>query len=522
MSKWDKTGIRAYIEYVETGIKATHVFTMPEIAPEDFNYYEFDQSKITDYIEIPLETEPVEGTIKHKTVKINFGFNLPDITIDFQTMYWSPFYAHRQYNVILTGNSYVNNSSFSGAIDSQNESARFTFVKSTHDNKIYFVVGLRTDRNIKCFYQYSDIERYITEFLNRGGDFVLTGFPFEYSTEKGGDGTGDNTSDEIGFPDLPTDDILDANMISVYDLSKSKIQEFASYLWGSAGLHFDIDNFKKMFNNPMDAIISLHLVPNINLAPETDGTVIKVGNIETSITAKKVHKQFFTVDLGEIKIDEYYGSFMDYAPYTEILIFLPFIGYKELATSDCMGATLTLKYYVDILTGECTALIKCTKENNNAIKYQFSGNMSAEIPLSASDRTNWLKTLGATVVSGIGTAIAGATGNAPAAIASGTAFVGGAMSLTTGAIKESVERSGKCTGASGFMLSKQPYIIIVRPQLSAPEEYADKHGYPSNITVTLGDCTGFTQVQYIELEHIKLTDAEKEEIKTLLERGVIF
>ena len=46
-------------------------------------------------------------------------------------------------------------------------------------------------------------------------------------------------------------------------------------------------------------------------------------------------------------------------------------------------------------------------------------------------------------------------------------------------------------------------------------------GYPCNITKRLGDLSGFTMVDDIQLNNVPCTDAEREELESILKGGVI-
>lgn len=89
-------------------------------------------------------------------------------------------------------------------------------------------------------------------------------------------------------------------------------------------------------------------------------------------------------------------------------------------------------------------------------------------------------------------------------------------------IKPNIERSG-AIGSTGGLLSVQiPYLIMTRPRQARPKDQNKYTGYPSFITETLGDLTGWTIVQAIHLENIACTAEELAEIDELLKSGVIF
>jgi hypothetical protein len=67
-----------------------------------------------------------------------------------------------------------------------------------------------------------------------------------------------------------------------------------------------------------------------------------------------------------------------------------------------------------------------------------------------------------------------------------------------------------------------PYVIIERPNMSVPNKVQNFVGQTSNITMYLGDCSGFTMCEYIHLDNLNATSEEIVEIESMLRSGVIF
>lgn len=84
-----------------------------------------------------------------------------------------------------------------------------------------------------------------------------------------------------------------------------------------------------------------------------------------------------------------------------------------------------------------------------------------------------------------------------------------------------VMRGGKLSANNGANCVQYPYLIITRPTLSLPENYGHYHGYPSNITRSLGSLTGYTQVGDIHLENIGCSKSEEDMLYSLLREGII-
>ena len=322
----------------------------------------------------------------------------------------------------------------------------------------------------------------------------------------GGDGDFDNESDEIPIPLPPTTGAVDSGFITLYNPSMSQIQELGSFMWSDL---FDLDTFKKIFADPMEAILGLSVVPVV--PPRGSSVNVKIGNIQSGVFMTQVSSQFMQKDFGQITLNEYWGGYLDYSPYTQVEIYLPFIGVRPLSTDDVMGKTLHLVYNIDLLSGACMAFIAV----NEDVLYQFIGQCSCSVPITGNDWTNVINGV-LNIAGAIGTTVATGGLSAPQAVGAVTSVASSVVSS-----KPRVEKSGSLSGMGGMLGVFSPYLIITRPRQALPASQNAFQGYPSFITRTLGSISGFTRVSEVHLDNITCTDAEKQEIKTLLEQGVI-
>ncbi len=323
----------------------------------------------------------------------------------------------------------------------------------------------------------------------------------------GGTGTFDGTSDDIGFPSLPALSAVDTGLVSLYAPSLAQINALANYLWSN---DFDLDTFKKLLYDPMDVIIGMSIIP---VTPPTAGSrAVGLGNLVSTISMPVVASQYVAVDCGSLNVQEYWGAFLDYSPYTKAQIFLPYIGIRQIDVDDIMGKTVQIMYYVDVLTGGCVAMIKC----GGSVLYSFGGQCAINIPVSSADWTNTIQGLLQTVAGIVGGAVAG--GGAGAVMGGITAA---SNAIMQGDAKPTIHRSGALSGSNGILGLQKPYMILTRPRQAVPAGQNEIIGYPSNVSTQLGNLSGFTQVQDIHLEGIPGTDAELQEIENLLKGGVI-
>ena len=320
----------------------------------------------------------------------------------------------------------------------------------------------------------------------------------------------DGTSDDIDIPPLPTLGATDTGFITLFNPSLAQLQSLSAYLWSSA---FDLNNFKKLFANPMDCILGLSIVPVA--IPNGSSKEIKVGGIPTGLYMTVAGQQYIEVDCGSLNVNEYWSAYLDYEPFTRAELYLPYIGTHAISVDDIMGKTVTIKYHVDILSGSCTAYVQC----GSSVLYEFIGQCSSNIPINATDWTNTI--MGAVTIAGaIGTMFAtyGASIPTSAAIATGTAVT----STMVTSSKPSIEKSGSMSGTGGMMGIQTPYLILTRPRQALPNSQNYFTGYPSFITEPLSMVSGYTEIESIRLANVPGTEEEVIEIVNLLKEGVIF
>ena len=319
----------------------------------------------------------------------------------------------------------------------------------------------------------------------------------------------DPTSDPIPIPTPPIGGTaLDSGFIRVYAPSSVQLRLLASKLWDSSPLDSFVDTITKIMNDPMEAIISLHSVPfQITASSDT----CRIGNWNSNITMPAITQQFYNRHLGTLHIPTHWASALDYAPYTTIDIYLPFLGVRSMQVDDVVGKTLAVNYMVDIIGGGTVISISC----GNSVLYTYNTTLETMLPIAQSS----YGPLYNNIVGAIGN-VAGGFGAAGAPGAA-TAAVGSAINVALAKACQ-VSRGGSIGGNVGALGIFTPYLIIHRPKQSLAAGFAHFKGYPSNITTQLNSISGYTEIESIHLEGIKCTESERDEIRAMLYNGVIF
>lgn len=320
----------------------------------------------------------------------------------------------------------------------------------------------------------------------------------------GGTGGGSGDGTPVPHPTAPTISAVDTGLVTLYVPTLSELQALSQYLW--SGL-FDIDTWRKIFADPMDAILGLMMLPVA--VPAGSSVPIRVGNQSTTVSAARALGQYVTVSCGSITLGEDVGCYLDYDPYTQISMYLPYIGFVPLKADDCIGRTLSLQYIIDALTGACVATLAA----DGSVVGSWAGNCCTQIPITGSSWNNVIS--GAlSVAATAATLAAGATAVAPLAVA-------GMANTAINSQKPVISRSGSLAGSPGFMGVQIPYLIVTRPRPAIPSGQNQEIGYPSYINELLGNLMGYTIVDEIHLTGIPCTQDEMREIEELLSGGVI-
>lgn len=395
--------------------------------------------------------------------------------------------------------------------------------------------------------------------------------PINPSGPNGGNGTFDDTSDDIPLPAIPNISVADSGFVTLFRPSITQVKALGNYLWSNLGEFWE--NLQKLFTNPMDYFIAFNILP-VTPSVGNDKTIY-IGNWATNISMPPVLRQFYEFNCGTIQIQEYFGSYLDYAPNTRARIMLPFIGDRDLAINEIMGKTLHLWYRIDLLTGACAAILTV----NDSVYYQWNGNCAIGVPVTGSDWSRLYSAVARTALVGAGYMALGAGGAITSSIATtatsgvmqgatiadlgrvfnaspkgvsgvsrernsilnamdniaepGTrtitshssraingSFVGGMIGNNIMSGISRVQHSGDISGAISIMGNRTPYIVLEYPNLSMPENYKHLVGYPSNIYTTLSQVEGYTKCKVVMFESNKATDDEIEMVIAALKGGV--
>ena len=352
----------------------------------------------------------------------------------------------------------------------------------------------------------------------------------------GGDGDGDNFSDPIDFPSAPYSPASLGGYLTLVQ-SPSELAGLTTVLWkpvirdlsDALKVYFNTDNLTNsvlsIMYYPLDlAAMSLGLTHsnNIRIAWSTD-------NISADIMANKVSHE---IDAGYYDVSEYYGSFLDYSPYTTIDIWLPYIGYKPLDVDAVMGKKISVKYFVDFVDGLATAVIFADGQPIN----NYTGQLGIDLAVTGRDNAAKIRqSIDAvmTSVTGVNKAVGGVmqgaaqayAGNVGGAVGSVSGIPQAAAGVGAAAMQTAFQQPstvvyGTAGGENWLSMPQKCHLKITRTVAASPASYIDEMGYPTTYTNTVSKFTGYLKCAAVFGDFTGIPADDADEIQALLNSGV--
>lgn len=183
-----------------------------------------------------------------------------------------------------------------------------------------------------------------------------------------------------------------SSMLKRYVLDARAVESLGSDLFKigddivtGAGNYVDYDNIvlnNFLTNNPIDAIVSLKKYPVRDIPHTGSRHPLKLGKVQIATTGFDMPYSSFMYLFKPIKVFPRFGnSFLDYAPYTTLELYIPFCGTVQLDPNDVMGHTLDVQLLIDYTTGNCDAFVSV----DNLVIKTASGQIAIDIPVTGTE-----------------------------------------------------------------------------------------------------------------------------------------
>ena len=483
------------------------------------------------------DLDPDNLLFKEQSLHTNYVYNNSDVCLNNVS-------EHTPYTGVLSQYISPRNTNYNRWVTSVYLSTNGDYSYKNEQDTGYVPIQPRYYFGLNGYYEPNNkIFKFYTSSLNYTGGANPYGKGDSFSglypsVSRGGRGSFDDSTDFIDIPNKPNVD-TNYGFFSIYKPTPQLVQTISDLLWWKYSSEYSsqsndlvetikystqwlISNLAVHFLQPFNNIMSLAYIP-IDIPEDMmiDAPFVCGPYKFNDCIVKKVVSQIVDFDFGSIVIDEYFGSFLDYNPNTDISIYLPYIGFQNLSLADIMSSTIFLKYRIDLLSGQCIAYLKITKNDNlengsipiNSVLYQWVGNIKSEIPISSANYDRLRQTL-STIMTINTTALgAGAAGlpstdskagrNAPLTKEEATAGInilgnfGDMFSdmIVGNGLSNPVPHGHAMTNENGLLGIQKAFVMIHRPIQSLQKIYDRDFGFPCNITTKLSELKGFVQVQ---------------------------
>lgn len=174
-----------------------------------------------------------------------------------------------------------------------------------------------------------------------------------------------------------------------YSLGVTDVNGLISDLWSllTTFSQDSFDNFTQkvqagfLVTNPIDSIVSLLCFP-FTIPHNNDSVPIKLGKYDMTARGNTVSQSTYTINFTGVPIFPRFGDcYLDYEPYTNYEVYIPFCGTVPLKAADIIGHTLNVKLIVDLYTGSCTGYILA----DDLVIETVTGTIAITIPITGMD-----------------------------------------------------------------------------------------------------------------------------------------
>lgn len=231
-------------------------------------------------------------------------------------------------------------------------------------------------------------------------------------------------------------------------------------------------------------------------------TPLKLGMYELEIGGSIIGERIQTYNQS-INIPWQFNDWRNNAPYTEVYMYIPFVGVVSYAASDLMGKTaISITTSLNKQSGEVSIMTHI----GNQVLGKYTANTAIQIPIGSSNINPVNVASGA-----IGAAGAILAGNA----------VGVAASAITAISPQTISVGGTSGGADvGLGLNAICYTVC-HDTVDSPANMNTLFGSPCMQVKSLMNLTGYVQTQDYSIKGV-MTQEERDMINSMMDGGVYF
>ena len=318
-----------------------------------------------------------------------------------------------------------------------------------------------------------------------------------------------------------------------YIINRNDVDELGRLFWSGDDNILDliVKAWGLFGEKPINGVINLMLFP-FDVREKTGSTTttenIILGSYDTGINAYRLAQNANArYRMGSFKwFTRFDNSFLDYSPYTEAELYIPFFGVMPLPNEHFLNKKLEIELVVDFITGAGTAIIYVIDGDRKHPVIYKNATIGIQIPVSGDDAQqritaimdNSLKAFDTfdKIAGGVVDAVTGNWGEAWGEL------TGGVKQLATPEFKPATmyQTAGSSTPECSLYLPIRPYVILYYPEILDVGYYAHTVGFATMEDCIIGQCSGFNIFANVDLSGVPATQSEIDTIKRYLETGV--
>lgn len=340
-----------------------------------------------------------------------------------------------------------------------------------------------------------------------------------------GGGGGGSTEDDYTDMDLGISNITLGGLTKYAILTKSELVGLIADYNGNASMA------GSNFSNHIICLYRLGF-PASSIATTTTGNIVMVrsaGDVDFTSQANTynlVSRQTVFIDAGGILVPRMTNTFYDFSPYSSYELYIPGCGWIPLP-DNVAGRNIHVYIIFDLPTCSAKGIVRIAGGVYGGTTIAtVNGIIGASCPFTIGENGQQraaVMSANAQVAAGIATGIVGATVNPMMAVAGGAELLSGLIGAYTAGNTNYVSTKGGAADFSMFGDGGRAVLKINSPVIDSVvnnSDFGHTVGYMCNEVGQLSNFHGFTVCANPHV-HISATSTEKEEIKRLLEEGVI-
>lgn len=265
---------------------------------------------------------------------------------------------------------------------------------------------------------------------------------------------------------------------------------------------------KQLFSSgsAAECLRSAIMLPIPKSALSGSSAPIYLGKYRTALNGTKIYDRIFS-DGCTVNIPWQASDWRRNAPYTEIYLYIPYIGLVSISPSDVIGeSSINISVNLDVSTGDSIFTIYTATHKLG----QYSTNLGSSFAIGSSNIT---PLAGATA---IGAAAVSAVTGGMASVIAGSAGFNGLANFLSGMPST---YSGNSGAASIGLNSEVACFTIFHDTVANPHNLKEVIGEPTNKVMNIGDISGYVQTLVASVAG-SMTDDERMSINALLDGGV--